>query len=120
MQDKTAKIRLSRAVLFFLSGSGVGQCPAVRNPEAACSQRCSDDAHDFYRQILAAPKRKDCSVTVVVGKEGLISLDSYAGAMEAGARDNVGHDPEALGELNAAVGLLRQVEKAWQEVVVNG
>jgi hypothetical protein len=120
MHNKTAKIRLSRAVLSFLDGSGVGQCPAVRNPEAACSQRCSDDAHDFYRQILAAPNRKDGSVTVVVGKEGLSSLDSYAGAMEAGARDNVGHEPEALGELNAAVGLLRQVEKAWNEVVVNG
>jgi hypothetical protein len=67
------------------------------------------------KNIIAAPAHKDGSVTVELPMALHPVLRSYAETMAAGAADNTGDWGEdgvdARADLNAARGLLRQLER---------
>jgi hypothetical protein len=114
----TVQLRVPHRILSFLDGSqawadmiseryrtehGLPQEPN-REPEAVALMHALHDA----------PARKDGSVVVAVTEDQLDHLESYAGAMAAGAKDNLGdydEDRTFLAELNAATALLRQIER---------
>lgn len=107
------KLRFSARIQSHLSGS-----QAWAHMRSGQEPQDDLDASDIalMKRIADAPRRKDGSVTVEVTEDDLLYLEPSISSLAAGSRDNIdgGFDEDsrdALADLNAANGLLHQIEK---------
>jgi len=105
------KVRVSQRVLAHMEGSQAWA------DSRACRVPDNDPLlDDLIKQLRFNPSRSDGSTTIHVLPEAAALLAGYAGALEAGAADNVASDMaygdrSSLAELNAARALLRSLRK---------
>lgn len=91
------KVRVSPTVVGFLCGTQAWQDPGKDPLADGLMKKIADSPH---------------AGNVVLYEDEVAVLREYAEAMAGAAADNVGpFDPSALGELNAARALLRQLDK---------
>lgn len=108
MDETTYPIRVTQRVAFFLSGT---QAWADRRDDTSHPDSGEEACRNLMRKLDAAPRtRKDKSVTLRLEVDELDALESYVGAMSAGAADNT-WDPDGVADLLAARGALRQIQK---------
>lgn len=113
-----AKVRITARVWSFLEGTGAGQSVidlrrdgSTTTREQAVAEAGSEADVRLIEKILDAPGRKDGSCTIVVETaDEAFGLDLFADVMAQGARDNIGSDPWALADYNAATALRRQLD----------
>lgn len=105
MSETAHKVRVTRPIREFMSGGQVWQDLQDRDE----SDAGDEFSVSLHRKIMTST-RKDRSVTVELNLEEAQTLWIYAGAQASGAADNVGNEPEALGELNASRALMRKLE----------
>lgn len=102
-----AKVRLSATVLSHLFGSGLWQ-----NGEGMPEHGYGEEGDQFVATVDAAKRRADDSIVVDLDPQGLSLVWELADFMACAASDDAGFDdPSALGDLNAARALMRQIEK---------
>ena len=112
----THRVRVSRPVIGHLEGSDAWQ--SGQHVVESGYERQS--TVDMTEAIKAAPRRKDGSVTVMLTQEQCDTLYSMTDCLAIGAADNITApgdpygDTGALGELNAARALMRQLDKLRQ------
>lgn len=117
MSDDTKKVRVSRAILSHMEGSQAWA--DLRHERHDPTWRSNDRAAlAWVAKLYDTPSRKDGSVTVALTEDEAAHLAEYVDVMSIGARDNIGNDPGALGEVNAARGYMRQVHKLWPDIAV--
>jgi len=100
------RVRISARVIGYLEGSDAWQ----RGRLAVNLGYERQSTVDMIEAIKTAPRRKDGSVYVDLTPEQREALHRMVDVMALGAADNVGAYPEALGDLNAARALLRQLQ----------
>jgi hypothetical protein len=110
IDTRTYPVRLTRRIQGHLEGTqAYADIRAGRVPDN------NPILYSLFTKWLDATNRKDGSCTIRVTKAEADLLRGYVAAQEAGAADNVGWEPSALGELNACRALLPQLTKITQE-----
>jgi hypothetical protein len=111
MNDGEKKVRVSNRIQEFLSGGQVWADLENKGEAQAKDREQTPGNVSMHEKVMGAPSRKDGSVTVALTFDEARSLYSYAGALHAGARDNVGWAPEDnLPDLRATSALMRKLE----------
>src|SRR3954468_2113887 len=112
------KIRVTHRVLDWLSGTGAWQRmeSAARKPghtlvDLDAAARTESDGL-FWLALFRAPRRKDGSRTVELDRDAALDLREWADYCAVANADEAGpEDTDALAELNAARGLMRQIDR---------
>ena len=101
------RIRVSRTVLGWLEGTQAWH-DIGRPPE---EQRDDPEVIRLFAELDATGRRSDGSVELELDLERALILREYGEYMELAARDGAGYDTTERAELNAARGLIRQIDR---------
>lgn len=105
------KLRIGRPLLDFMEGGQLFQTPSAFEKHGY-----GEAGWLLVLKVHGAPRRKDGSRIVDLTDAEADVVSSYAGAMDAGARDEIGggysrsHNGSMLGEVRSAQAWFRQLE----------
>lgn len=100
------KVRITRTMRNRLAGTQLFQ-----EPDAYDRHGYGDPGRQLELKERSARTRKDGSVTLDLDAEESAVLLSYAETFAVSAQDDARWDKAALGEMNAAQALVRQLQK---------